>query len=669
MKAVVSETSKPLSMKELRRRLSSAGVRALGERNWRRTVLGATAFSIALTLGAVFAAFQWAFAGLPRDIDSQTLWSLNRPAGITFVDADGDPIAVRGPSHGRKVRLAELPDHVWQAFVAIEDQRFFEHDGVDRQAIARAAAANLEAGRTVQGGSTITQQLAKNLFLTPDRTLRRKVQEMIMAQRLERHLQKEEILELYLNRIFLGEQAYGVDAAARRYFGVPATRLSLAQAALIAGLPKAPSRSAPTANFAAAKERQSLVLAEMAEAGYITEGEREEALAEPLEIRRRRAEDPALSHVLDMAQEEARRHAGDTAPDLVVAVTVDPKLQRAAHRALSRASKAWSRRDRRLEGALVAIDQAGAIRALVGGVDYSGSKFNRAVQAQRQPGSTFKAFVYAAAFEQGYEPDTVRYDEPIQIGAWRPSNYDGEYRGAVTLRTAFAQSINTVAAEVATEIGPGRVAELAKRFGVRSELTPVPSLALGASEVTLLELTDAFSVFMREGARRDPFLVTRVANSAGEIVWERAPSQPQQVYERALSQKMTGMLGRVIQNGTGVRARLPNRDAAGKTGTSQEWRDAWFVGYTADFTAGVWLGYDDPRPMPRVTGGAAPAEVWAEFMRAAHEGLDPKPLPGIEPVTPDLPPRRAVAAGFYDALRDAFGSIFGDDDDDAPMTQ
>jgi penicillin-binding protein 1A len=514
--------------------------------------------------------------------------------------------------------------------------------------------------RTVQGGSTITQQLCKNLFLKPDQTIRRKLQEMILAGRVEKKLGKDQILELYLNRVYLGEQAYGVDAAARRYFGKSAAEMTVAEAALLAGLPKAPSQNAPTSNFERAKARQRVVLQTMVDAKFLTQEQATAAAAQPIKLAKRGGVEVDLGYVFDLAADQARKLAGDRAPDMVVRVTVDPRLQAAAAKAIHDNLPAQGKSKHQLQTALVSIDENGAIRALVGGRSYTESKFNRATQAKRQPGSSFKTFVYAAAFEQGYDQNTVRYDEPITIGNWQPKNYYGGYQGAVNLRTAFALSINTVAAEVAHEIGPAKVVALAKRFGIQSELAAVPSIALGSSEVTPLEMTQAYATFMREGRRTDAYIVQSVENSRGEVFYDRPVYQAQQVYDEDLAHKMTGMLGRVVQAGTGTRARLADRDAAGKTGTSQDWRDAWFVGFTADYTTGVWVGYDDSAPMNKVSGAGAPSAIWASYMTAASKNLPPRALPGYD--LPARAPRDFQLASFYDSLAAAFG--FKKDDED-----
>lgn len=619
--------------------------------------------SFAVALAALAGFWFWAVKDLPRVPDMAQLWVMAREPGVTFVDQNGDTIGIRGRFYGRAIKLGDLPPHVRDAFLAIEDKRFFEHRGVDRQGILRAMLANLRAGETVQGGSTITQQLVKNLFLTPDRTMQRKLQEMILAGRIENRLTKEDILELYLNRVYLGDQAFGVDAAARRFFGKRAVELSLAEAAMIAGLPKAPSRSTPTENLARARERQKVVLAAMVDANFITEAERAAAAEAPIVVASRAPPEGELGYVFDMAADEAKRRAGETSPDLVITLTLDIGLQDAAQQSVVDALGAAGKREKRpLQGALVAIDRDGAIKALVGGTAYSKNKFNRATQAMRQPGSAFKVFVYAAAMERGFDPETIRYDEPVTIQGWKPQNYDERYRGAVTLRTAFAQSLNTVAAEIADEVGITDVADLACRFGVSHlpctdearRTTPIiPSIALGSMEVTLLDMTQGVSVLMRDGERMDAYLVSRVENSRGDVLFTRPAVTPLRVYDPQHVKQMNNLMGRVVQNGTGVSARLPGRDVAGKTGTSQNWRDAWFVGFTADLAAGVWVGFDDSTEMPKITGGGIPAYIFADFMRTAVRDTPVKPIPGIE--EPRESPRRRQVSSFFDRLAEAFG--------------
>ncbi|MEQ1492068.1 MAG: PBP1A family penicillin-binding protein, partial [Terricaulis sp.] len=563
--------------------------------------------------------------------------------------------------YGNRVHLAEIPDFVPQAFLAIEDRRFYEHEGVDRIGVLRAILANLRAGETVQGGSTLTQQLARNLFLTPRQTVNRKLREMVLASRIERRLTKDEILELYLNRVYLGDQAYGVDAASRRFFGKPATELTLAEAAMLAGLPKAPSRSAPTESMERATARQHVVLAAMVDAGYITSEQRDEAIAQRIRVVERPAVERSLGYAFDLAVEQARAAIGRDVPDLVIHMTIDADTQRAAADSIRRrlGNRAFGRRP--LQASYMALDRDGGVRALIGGTDYNTSKFNRVTQARRQPGSTFKTFVYTAALEAGLDTEDVRYDEPIVIDGWRPRNYDDGYRGAVTLRTAFALSINTVAANVANEVGPSRVADVARRLGIqnmpeRNAFVP-PSIALGSIETTLWDMTTAFATYMDDGMRVDPHLVQRVTNSAGQEIYVRPPYTPQRVLDEDVAHRMNGMMGAVVLRGTGTGARIGDRDIAGKTGTSSDWRDAWFVGYSRDFTAGVWVGHDDFTSMGRTTGGTLPAQIWADSMRVAHQGVENHPLPGIE--QPAYTPAQVEMASFFDDLANAFGNNDG----------
>jgi penicillin-binding protein 1A len=624
-----------------------------------RTLASAAAGAVLL---GVLALWVWIYWGLPRVPDADALWALNRQASVMFVDRDGDILGVRGPYYANRARLAELPEYVPQAFLAIEDRRFYEHEGVDRMAVLRALIANLRAGETVQGGSTISQQLARNLFLTRRQTVNRKLREMVLASRIERRLDKDEILELYLNRVYLGDQAYGVDAAARRYFGRPATELTLAEAALLAGLPKAPSDLAPSSNPDGAVERQHIVLEAMVDAGFITAEQRDQARAQRIRVVERPNVERSMGYAFDVAVEQARALVGRDTPDLVIHMTVDREVQQAAADAIRRrlGNRAFGRRP--LQAAFVAVDREGGVRALVGGTDYNSSKFNRVTQARRQPGSTFKTFVYTAALEAGLDTEDVRYDEPVVIDGWRPRNYDEGYRGAVTLRTAFAQSINTVAAEVAYEVGPARVADVARRLGIstmpeRNAFVP-PSIALGSIETTLWDMTSAFATFMVDGRRLDPHVVARVTNSAGQEVYSRPDYVAPRVLDEEIARRMTSMMGAVVLRGTGTGARL-DRDVAGKTGTSSDWRDAWFIGYSADFTAGVWVGHDDFTSMGRTTGGTLPAQIWADTMRVAHRGVEAHPLPGIE--QPVRTPREVEMATFFDRLANAFGESGIDD--------
>jgi penicillin-binding protein 1A len=573
-------------------------------------------------LGAAWQAGQW-LQGVPEVPDKAALVVANEAPGMTFEDATGKVIATRGPRHGHPVRLAELPPYVPRAFLAAEDRRFYKHGPVDMEGISRAFWANWRAHRTVQGGSTLTQQLAKTLYLKPDQTWTRKFQEAVIAYRIEQKMSKDEVLELYLNRIFFGDNAYGIDAAAQTYFAKPAAQLTLPEAALLAALPKAPTRLALTNDMAAALRRSHLVLANMRAEGWISAQEEETALASPPRLAPETQGEGDYGYVLDMAAAQAVQIAGGAAPDLIVRLTIDPGLQSVAQSAVRDTITQDGRRAGVSQGALVLLAPDGAIRALVGGTDHHASAYNRATQAERQPGSSFKPFVYAAALENGVKPTDIRQDAPIRIGLWSPSNYGGGYRGPVTVADALAHSINSVAVRLADEVGRDKLGEISRRFGLTSiPADPDLSIALGAYEVNLLELTAGYQVFQTGGQRTQTYLIQQIATTRGDILFARTPSAGVGVYDPFHADQMVKMLEGVVLEGTGTRAAF-GRPAAGKTGTSQNWRDAWFVGFTPDWVCGVWVGNDDDTPMNHVTGGALPAEIWRRMMVAAHANLEP----------------------------------------------
>lgn len=615
----------------------------LAEAERRRRIRRLRAWAVGLGAAAVAAlvlglgGWIWLTAGLPQIGSPAELWSIGRAPGMTFVDRSGVVVAARGPKHGFLAPLAQLPPHVPRAFLAAEDRRFYSHGAVDLRGVARAAAANLGKGRIVQGGSTITQQLARDLFLGKERTLRRKLQEAALAYRLERRLTKDQILELYLNRLYFGAGAYGLEAAARTYFGKPARQLSVSEAALLAALPKAPSRLAPDEDLDAALARSRLVLGTMREAGWVSEAEARQALAERPQIAPAASDERDFGYVLDMAAAEALRRVGDKAPDLVVRLSIDAALQRQAQALLAEALSTAGPAARADQGAVVALAPDGGVRALAGGRDYRRSPFNRAVQAKRQPGSAFKPIVYAAALEAGVSPADTREDRPVRFGDWAPQNYGGGYRGTVTVEEALAQSINTVAARLGAEVGRRKLGEISGRFGL-DDIPETPSLpvALGAYEVSLLELTSAYQVFQNAGRRTEPHLVEGVTTARGDVLYARRFVDPPSVYDAARAGTMVRMLMGVIDHGTGRQAQI-GRPAAGKTGTSQNWRDAWFVGFTPDFAAGVWVGNDDGRPMARIAGGALPAQIWARVMTEAHRGLPVRPFDWLGQAQPQAP--------------------------------
>lgn len=614
---------------------------------------------VLLALISVLAVWQWAFHDMPEAPQSAAeLWSVRREPAVVLQDRNGNTLAVRGPLYAQAVALEQLPDHVPQAFLAIEDQRYYQHSGVDFRGLARAVWRNVTAGELVQGGSTITMQLVKNLILTPDRHLRRKLQEMRLARALERHLTKDEILELYLNRIYLGARAYGIEAAARRYFGKSATELTLAEAAMLAALPKAPSRLSPTTNLAAAQARAAQVLAAMEEAGFITAQQHAQALENPAVPVADTSDPNATSnwgHAFDYALAEAERLLPDMAPDLVIQTSLDPRLTRAAQQVIETRLDADGQSLNASEAAIMLLAPDGAIRAFAGGRDYQTSQFNRAIQAQRQPGSAFKPIVFAAALEAGYDPSSAVWDEPVDLEGWTPENFGGNYRGLVTLQEALKRSINTVAAQVANQVGISRIVEMGHRLGIASNLPELPAIALGAAEVNLLELTAAYSVFNNDGAYRQPYFITAITNSRGEVLYERQPTGARRAMSAEHAQAMSTMLQDVVLTGTGRGATLPGRRSAGKTGTSQSFRDAWFVGFTADYTAGVWVGNDDDSPMSDVTGGGLPAAIWRDFMVRAHEGLPARDLSATAPRSRSE--REERLAAFYSDLSEAFSVL------------
>ena len=646
----------------------------------RRTRLSARGRLLGLgTVSVVLAAlliglsvWKLAFSDLPTLPDKAALWSLNQPPGMTFLDRDGQVIATRGSRRGQVVGLAEMPAYVPQAFLAAEDRRFYSHPGVDLIGVLRAAGADLGRRRVVQGGSTITQQVARNIFLTPDQTLRRKLQEAVLAWRIEQVMSKAEILDLYLNRIYFGEGAYGVEAAAQTYFGVSARKLTLAEAAVLAALPKAPTRLDPTNDLQAALGRSRLVLAEMREAGWITAGQASAAALAPPALVAEKPEEEDFGYVLDLAAQRARLLAGHKAPDLIVRLTVDRKLQ-AAGAAVVSEGVSEGRSLGATQAALVALTPDGAVRALIGGRSYRDSPYDRATQAQRQPGSAFKPLVYATALETGVRPQDVRVDQPIHFAGWSPENYGGGFSGAVTIADALARSINTISVRLAKEVGPDKVAALARRFGL-AMIPEHPSLpiALGAYEVDLLDLTSAYQVFQNQGRRIEPYLIQSVTNAHGDLLYRHPDAVAPQIYDPLQAGLMIRMMEGVISHGTGTRAAL-GRPAAGKTGTSQNWRDAWFVGFTPDWAAGVWVGDDHGRPMAKVVGGDLPAEMWRKFMLVAHEGVAVRDFPNlpdpgpstIGPATAGPAPSDEVVAAQDDA---AAATAATPDDAQAPDT-
>lgn len=566
-----------------------------------------------------------------------------RPPNIAIVGGDGALLVNRGDTGGPALSIRELPPYLPKAFVAIEDRRFYSHWGVDVYGVARALVRNvMGGGGSIQGGSTLTQQLAKNLFLTQERTMSRKVQELILALWLERRYDKDQILELYMNRVYFGAGAYGVEAAAQRYFGRSARQVSLAESAVLAGLMVAPSRLAPNRNPRGAAERAALVIAAMAREGFITDAMAKVALANPAQSARGNGAG-SVNYAADFVMDALDETIGAIDEDIVVRTTINPRLQALAERALTDELDREGARFGVSQGAFVAMAPSGEILALVGGRNYQESQFNRATAARRQPGSAFKPFVYLAALERGLTPSDVREDAPLNVRGWRPENSSRDFQGPVTLTHALAQSLNTVAVRLALEVGPGAVVAAAHRLGVQSELQTNASIALGTSEVSPLELVAAYAPFANGGVRVQPHVITRIETAKGKPLYVRRGRSFGRVIEPTHVGMMNAMLQETLLTGTGRRAELRGWQAAGKTGTSQDHKDGWFVGYTSQMVAGVWLGNDDASTTRRLSGGNLPADIWGKFMREATKGAPATPLPGDPRPNPEAPRPRPEA--------------------------
>jgi penicillin-binding protein 1A len=567
-----------------------------------------------------------------------------RPPSINILALDGKPLATRGEMGGTEVPVEQLPPHLINAFLAIEDRRFYSHFGVDVIGVTRAVITNILRRGVSQGGSTLTQQLAKNLFLTQERTMARKAQELVLALWLERKFSKKQILGMYLNRVYFGSGAYGVEAASQRYFGKSARQVTLAESAMLAGLVKSPSRLAPTRNPEGAERRAQVVLAAMADGGFITDEAAKVASARPAQAVKPSAGGSA-NYVADWVVDVLDDLIGQIENDVVVETGIDSALQAAAEKALIEELAQKGEKFSVGQGALVAMTPDGAVRALVGGRSYADSQYNRAVIAKRQPGSAFKPFVYLAALERGLTPESVREDRPIEIKGWRPENYTKEYFGAVTLSRALANSLNTVSVRLTMEVGPKTVAKTAHRLGIASKLEPNASIALGTSEVTALEMVGAFAPFANGGNAVTPHVVARVRNAAGKTIYRRNTENLGRIVDLRHVGMMNAMLQETLLTGTARKAELPGWQAAGKTGTSQDFRDAWFIGYTGHLVAGVWLGNDDNSPTKKMTGGGLPVDIWSRFMKAAHTGIPALDLPGVAgratPFSPLPPPPMA----------------------------
>lgn len=546
---------------------------------------------------------------------------------VTIVDDRGRLIARRGLTQGAMVKVEDLPDYVPNAFIAIEDRRFRSHIGIDPIGLARAAFENMLSGHVVQGGSTLTQQLAKNLFLSPSRTFDRKIQEAMLALYLESRYSKNQILTLYLNRVYFGAGVFGIEAAAEKFFGKHATELSLTEAAMIAGSVKAPARYNPLADTDAGLQRARVVLAAMQEAGFIDDNTRAMAAATRPRILRTTGT-PGSGFFADWIMAHLTDYVGATNQPIIVETSMDLGTQAMAERVVADGLAQQGGKVNAGQAALVAMTPDGAVRAMVGGKDYGSSSFNRATDAVRQPGSAFKPFVYLAALEHGHTIDDMVDDGPVDIHGWKPTDFEGHFKGHIPLKEAFADSSNSVAAQLTAEVGPSVVARTARRLGIVSPLAEVSSLALGTSGVTPLELTGAYAAFANGGNVVQPFGIVQIKTRSGQILYEHHPPQNTGVMSPGDDMQMTQLMLEVTANGTGKAARLQDRPTAGKTGTTQDFHDAWFVGFTADLVCGVWIGNDDNSPMAKVTGGTLPAHIFHDFMSDAEQGLPARPLIG-----------------------------------------
>jgi penicillin-binding protein 1A len=605
-------------------RRTGGGGKGSGRRGLARLIYWAVVLGLWAFIAAI-AAIAWVGAHLPP---IQSLEVPKRPPAIEIVDLSGRVLAARGDTSGPPLSLKELPPYLPQAFVAIEDRRFFSHYGVDPLGILRALGMNVLHRGVSQGGSTLTQQLAKNLFLTQERTITRKLQEFVLAFWLERKFCKQQILELYLNRVYFGAGAYGVEAAAQRYFGKSARQVTVAEAALLAGLVKSPSRLAPTRNPDGAERRAQIVLVAMAGSGFITERMAQLAISQSPRILKQ-TPGGSGNYVADWIMDVLNDLVGRVDEDIVVETSIDSRLQAAAEKALVDELAQKGEKFAVGQGAILAMTPEGAVRALVGGRNYTESQFNRAVAAKRQPGSAFKPFVYLTALERGLTPDTLREDRPLDVKGWRPENYNHEYFGPVTLTRALALSLNTVAVRLTLELGPQSVVRTAHRLGIASKLDANPSIALGTSEVSLIEMIAAFAPFANGGVAVVPHVVERVRTREGRPLYESADASLGRVVEERYVGMMNAMMAETLVSGTARRGQLPGWPAAGKTGTSQDFRDAWFIGYTGHLVAGVWLGNDDNSPTHHTTGGSLPVEIWSRFMKIAHQGVAAVELPGV----------------------------------------
>ncbi len=600
----------------------------------------------AMTLGTAGTVVLLALAQ-PAFEETKKDWRNHDNFAVTFLDRYGNTIGHRGIIHENSVPVDELPDHLVKAVLATEDRRFFEHFGIDFFGLARAMTENAKAGSVVQGGSTLTQQLAKNLFLTNERSIERKIKEAYLALWLEANISKKEILSLYLDRAYMGGGTFGAAAASQFYFGKNITEVTLAEAAMLAGLFKAPAKYAPHVNLPAARARANDVLTNMVQSGLMTEGQVVAARRNPASVIDR-DEKEAPDFFLDWAFEEVQRIAARFKDHtLVVRTTIDLGLQQAADVAVAASLREYGESYNVKQGALVMIEGGGAVRAMVGGRDYGESQFNRATRALRQPGSSFKVYTYALAMENGYTPETVVTDGPISWGNWSPMNYGRSYAGRITMETALAKSINTIPVRLAKEkLGIDAIMATAKAMGVETPLRKDVTIPLGTSEVTVMDQATAYAVLPAGGYQSRRHGVAQIMNYNGDVLYdfERDTPAPQRILTEQAARSMNQMMTKIPYIGTARRAAVDGILTAGKTGTTQAYRDAWFVGYTGNYTAAVWFGNDDYTSTNNMTGGSLPAMTFKKLMDYAHQGIDLKPIIGVDAPMPDKAAKPEVAS-------------------------
>ena len=584
-------------------------------------------------------------------------WLKKSELAVTFLDRFGNEVGSRGIRHNDAIPLEDYPDHLIKAVLATEDRRFYEHFGIDPSGLARALNANARAGGVVQGGSSITQQLAKNLFLNNERTIERKVKEAFLAIWLETRLTKNEILKLYLDRAYMGGGAFGVDAAAQYYFAKSARDVNLSEAAMLAGLFKAPTRFAPHVNLPAARARANVVLDNLVEAGMMTEGQVFGARRNPATALDRRDERVA-NYYLDFAFDEMKKLVATFPKSLhervfVVRTGLDVNLQRESENAVESMIRQYGNDYKARQAAAVVLDLDGAVRAMVGGRDYGQSQFNRATDALRQPGSSFKPYVYATALSNGFKPTSIVVDAPICLGNWCPQNYSHSFSGSMTITTALTRSINVIPVRLSVSLGDGnaklgraKIIQTAQRLGIRSPLPDSSSLPIGAAEVTVLDHTAGYAAFPNLGRAVTPHAILEVRSGNGEVVWrfDRDGKKPEQVLRPQVAMEMNFMMNKVVEEGTAKRSILEGIKSAGKTGTTNAYRDAWYVGYTGNYVCGVWFGNDDYAPTNRMTGGSLPAMTWRQIMAYAHQGIEIKNIPGVPAGPTPAAPQVATTA-------------------------